>query len=132
LNPVSTATLDGPGTVTANFGFPPISFDFRLSNSGGSSNLEGITVAPGSSGSITVTATLVNGPAQTVTLTCSQANGSPLPSGVSCSPVSGTPPFTTTVTVTVSSSTTPGYYTIQVIGTAGTLTRSTLFTLYVT
>jgi len=132
LNPVSTATLDGPGTITANFGFPPISFDFRLSNSGGSSNLEGITVAPGGSGSITVTATLVNGPAQTVTLTCSQANGSPLPSGVSCSPGSGTPPFTTTLTVTVSSSTTPGYYTIQVIGTAGTLSRSTLFTLYVT
>ena len=108
------------------------SFDFRLYNSGSSSNLGGITVAHGSSGSITITAALVSSPAQTVTLSCSQANGSPLPSGVSCGSASGTPPFATTITVTVSSSVTPGYYTIKVAGTAGSLTRITLFTLRVT
>jgi len=110
----------------------PTGFDFRLYNSGSSSNLGGIAVARGSSGSITITAVLVNGPAQTVTLHCSQANGSPLPSGVSCGTVSGTPPFATALTVTVSSSTAPGYYTIKVTGTAGGLTRITLFTLRVT
>ena len=107
-------------------------FDFRLYNSGSSSNLGGITVARGSSGSITITVSLVNGPAQTVTLSCSQANGSPLPSGVSCSSASGTPPFTRTLTVTVSSSAPPGRYTIKVTGRAGSLTRITLFTLNVT
>lgn len=132
LNPISTATFNGPGTITANFGFPPLSFDFRLSNSGSSLNLGGVTVPRGSSGSVTITIALVNAPAQTVTLSCSQANGSPLPSGVSCSPASGTPPFTTTLTITVASSTAPGYYTIKVIGTAGSLTRSTWFTLNVT
>jgi hypothetical protein len=107
-------------------------FDFRLYNSGSSSNLGGIAVAHRSSGSITITVSLVNGVAQTVTLSCNQANGSPLPSGVSCSSASGIPPFIATLTVTVSSSTTPGYYTIKVTGTAGSLTRITLFTLYVT
>ena len=132
LNPVSTATFNGPGTITANFGFPPNSFDFRLSNSGSSLNLGGVTVPRGSSGSVTVTVALVNGPAQTVTLSCSQANGSPLPSGVSCSPTSGTPPFVTTITVTVSSSTAPGYYAIKVTGTAGSLIRISIFVLNVT
>ena len=131
LSPATIVTVTGIGTVTANFG-NSISFDFRLSNSGGSSNMGGVPVARGSSGSISVTVVLVNGPAQTVTLSCSQASGSPLPSGVSCSPASGTPPFTTTLTITVSSSTAPGYYTIKIIGTAGSLTRSTWFTLNVT
>jgi len=128
--PAATVTVYGAGTVTANFG-SPVSFDFRLSNSEGSSNLGGISVARGSSGSITITVSLVNGPAEPVTLSCSSANG-PLPSGVSCSSASGTPPFTATVTVTVSSSTLPGYYTIKVIGAAGSLTRQTLFILLVT
>lgn len=127
-----TAAFYGSGIIAANFGSAPISFDFRLINSGSSSNLGGITVARGSSGSITISATLVTGPAQAVTLSCTQANGSPLPSGVSCSSASGTPPFTTTLTITVSSSTVPGYYTIEVIEAAGSLTRSTLFTLNVT
>jgi len=127
----ATVTVNGAGTVTANFG-TAVSFDFRLSNSGASSNLGGVTIGRSSSGPISVTVVLVNGPAQTVTLSCSQANGSPLPSGVSCSPASGTPPFTATVTVTVSSSALPGYYTIKATGTAGTLTRTTLFTLVVT
>jgi len=126
----ATVTVNGAGTVTANFG-SPVSFDFRLSNSGASLNMGGVTVARGSSGPISVTVVLVNGPAQAVTLSCSQANGSPLPSGVSCSPASGTPPFTATVTVTVSSSALPGYYTIKLTGTAGGLTRQTLFMLHI-
>ena len=133
LNPISTATFNGPGSIMANFGFPPINFDFRLSNSGSSSNLGGVTIGRGSSGSITITISLVNGPSRTVALSCnSQANGTPLPSGVSCSPASGTPPFGATLTITVSSSTAPGYYSIKVAGTSGSLTRTTIFTLHVT
>jgi len=130
LSPTIQVTMNGPGTVTANFG-SSISFDFRLYNSGNSSNLGGVTVARGSSGSVTIIAVLVNGPAQSVTLSCNLANGSPLPSGVSCSSASGIPPFTRTPTVTVSSSTAPGYYSVEVVGTAGSLTRVTVFTLSV-
>jgi subtilase family serine protease len=107
-------------------------FDFRLYNSGSSSNLGGIAVTRGHSGPITITVALVNGPAQAVTLSCSRASGSPLPSGVSCSSASGTPPFTRTLTVTVSLFAPPGRYTIKVTGTAGSLTRITLFTLNAT
>ena len=107
-------------------------FDFRLYNSGGSSNLGGITIARGSSGSVTITGSLVSGTAQTVTLSCSQANGSALPSGISCGSASGTPSFATSLTVRVSSSAPPGRYTIKVTGAAGSITRITLFTLNVT
>jgi len=125
--------MNGPGTAIANFG-APMNFDFRLSNSGSSSNPGGIAVARKKSGSITITVALVNGPSQTVSLSCSRANGSPLPTGVTCSfnPASGKPLFTSTLTITVTKSATAGYYTIKVTGTAGSLSRITLFTLQVT
>jgi subtilase family serine protease len=108
-------------------------FDFRLSNSGSTLNLGGISVVQGSSGPITITISLVNGPTQTVSLSCSGAAGA-LPTGVSCSfnPASGSPSFTSTLTVFTTLSTPTGYYTIKVTGTAGALSRSTLFVLNVT
>jgi len=59
LGSTSTLTVNGPGTVMANFG-SPVGFDFRLSNSGSSSNVGGIVVARGSLGSIAITVSLVN------------------------------------------------------------------------
>jgi hypothetical protein len=107
-------------------------FDFRLSNSGSSSNLGGIAVTQGALESIRITGSLVNGPAQTVTLTCSGAAGA-LPTGVTCSfnPQSAFPPFTSTLTISTSTSTPVGFYTLKAMGTGGGVTRSTLFILEV-
>lgn len=118
---ISSNNLSGPG-----------GFDFRLYSSVSSSNLGGISVARSSSGSVTITVSLVNGPTQAVTLLCAGATG-PLPSGVSCSfdTVSASPSFTATLTVTVSPSATLGYFTIRVIGIGGGLARIALFTLNV-
>jgi hypothetical protein len=121
--------------IRADVDHDPMSFDFRLYNSGSSSNLGGVSVARGGSGSITVTVTLEKSPAQIVALSCAgTARGDPLPSDVICSfgPGSGSPPFTSTLTIYTSSSTPTGYYTIKVTGTAGSLTRQTLFILLVT
>ena len=126
-----SGSVTGAGTVTATYISP---FDFRLSNSGSTSNLGGISVAQGSSGSITIAVSLVSGSTETVSLSCSGAAGA-LPTGVSCSsfsPGSGSPPFSSTLTVFASSSTPTGYYTLKVTGTAGALSRSTLFVLNVT
>lgn len=109
------------------------SFDFRLSNSGSSSNLGGVVVVPGGAASVAIRVSLVSGLSQTVELSCSSASG-PLPPGVSCSfsPRVGSPTFTSTLRIETSSSTRPGYYTIKVIATAGGITHATLFTLVVT
>lgn len=97
-------------------------FDFSLSNSGG------ITVTQGSSGSNTITATLLSGTTQSVSYTISG-----LPSGAtaSFSPSSGNPTFTSTLTITTASTTVSGTYTITVTGTSGSLTKITAFTLTV-
>jgi len=118
---------------TLSISWNPVSFDYRLYNSGSSSNLGGISVVHGSSGSITISSTLVNGPTRTVTLSCDgTARGDPLPSGVTCSfsLPSGSPSFVSTLTILTSSSTPPGYYTLKVSGTL--LPRQTLFILLVT
>jgi len=117
----------------ANYYSGQAAFDFRVSNSGSNSNAGGITVHQGGSGAIIVTVFLVKGSAQAVTLSCGRANG-PLPTGVSCNftPSSSYPPFNATLTLTTSPATPRGYYTIEAMGTAGGLTRVTLFSLIVT
>jgi len=117
-----------PSSITSNSVSGPAGFDFRLSNSGSTSNAGGITVVHGSSGSITITVSLVNGPAQSVSLICSG-----LPAGASCgfSSPSGSPTFSSTLTISTAGSTPVGYFTIKVIGTGGGLSRSTFFTLRV-
>ena len=116
----------------ANYYSGQAAFDFRMLNSGSNTNAGGITVLHGSSGTLIVTVYLVKGSAHTVTLSCSGSNGT-LPTGVSCNftPGSGYPPFNATLTITTSSATPRGYYTIEAIGTAGALARVTLFTLIV-
>jgi hypothetical protein len=107
-------------------------FDFRLFNSGSNSNVGGIIVARGHSGTITVTVSLVKGSPRTVALSCGIAGG-PLPLGLSCSfaPESGLPSYNATLSLRVSLVTPKGYYAIQAIGTAGNLVRLSLFTLTV-
>ncbi len=98
-------------------------FDFSLSNSGP------IAVAQGSSGSNTITATLVSGSTQLVSLACTSG----LPTGASCmfNPGSGSPTFNSILTVSTSLSTATGSYPVTVTGTGGAVTRTTQFTLMV-
>jgi len=95
-------------------------FYFSLSNSGG------ISVTPGGSGSNTITVTLRSGTTQTVTLS---ASGLPLGATASFIPASGNPTYSSICTITTTSSTPTGSYTVTVTGTAGGITRVTMFTL---
>src|SRR5260370_29697642 len=83
----------------------------------------------GGSASNTISVSLVSGSSQSVGLLCSAG----LPAGATCNfaPVSGTPTFSSQLTISTSSSTSPGLYTITVTGTGGGITHTTQFTLTV-
>ncbi len=102
---------------------PPQAFDFSLSTSPTQQS-----IAPGGSASSTVTVNMVAGPPQSVDLSVSG-----LPAGVSASfnPTSGTLPFTSTLSITVAPSASPGTSTLTIIGTGGGVTRQASFTLTV-
>src|SRR5467141_1679246 len=97
---------------------------FSLTNSGG------ITIPQGSSGSNTITVTLVSGQAQPVTLSCDGG----VPAGAVCSfsPSTGSPTFSTQLTIITQPTTVTGAYTINVAGTSGGQKQSTQFLLTVT
>jgi len=96
---------------------PP--FDYSLSNNGP------LTIQSGSSGTVTITATLTSGTAQSIMLSCV----TPLPSGVNCSsftPSNLTPTFSSDLVITVASGTGTGEVKVQVTGMpAGTTTTAT-------
>src|SRR5437667_69712 len=113
------------GTLANSTLSPASSFDFSLLDSGG------ITVNPGSSGSNTITVTLVSGPTQGVTLSVSG-----FPIGGSATFFDGcmgqptctvSPTRSVTLTITTSSSTSPGVYIITVKGVGGGLTDTSQF-----
>ncbi len=99
-------------------------FDFSLTNSGD------ITVGQGTSGSTTITASLVAGLSQPTSLSCSAG----LPPGTACyfSPASGSPTFSSVLTVSSQPSTPVGSYPITVTGMGGGQTHTTLILLTVT
>jgi len=99
-------------------------FDFSLSNDGD------IAVTQGASGQNSITATAVSGPTEQVDLSCTLG----LPMFASCgfSPSSGNPTFSSTLTVSTTSSTPTGVYTITITGEdQHSHTRTTQFTLTV-
>ena len=98
-------------------------FDFSVSNGGT------IVVVQGGSGSTTISVTLLGGPSTSVGLSCTSG----LPSGASCSflPPSGSATFTSSLTITTSSATPTGSYTVTVIGTGGGISHSTQISLNV-
>jgi len=125
----STAVADGKvflSLATNNklyaFGPAALEFDFSLSSSGG------ISASQGSSGWNTITVTLTSGETQSVILS---ASGLPEGATASFTPSSGNPTFTSNCTISTSSSTPTGSYTVTVYGTGGELTRTTTFTLTV-
>ncbi len=97
--------------------------NFTLANGGNR------TVQKGSSTANTITATLSSGASQSVSFSASG-----FPSGVSgsFSPTACTPTCSATLTMTAQSSAAAGSYPITVTGTAGSLSRTTSFTLSVT
>jgi hypothetical protein len=133
------------GTVTGPNG-APITVQLEFSNaqrncinlpnwSGGSTNdfsisasPAGLTIQQGSSGTSTISTTVVSG-SGTVALTASGA-----PSGVTAtlSPTSVAAGSSSTLTLNVGSAVAPGTYTITVTGTEGSATHSTPVTLTVT
>jgi subtilase family serine protease len=92
------------------------------------SSTTAFSVAQGSSGTATITSTVLNGFNSAITLSTSGA-----PSGVtvSFSPTSITGAGSSTMTVTVANSTAPGKYNIKIVGTSGGTTESVLVTLTV-
>src|SRR5207247_7051491 len=87
---------------------PPPPFDYSLSNNGP------MSITQGSSGTVTITATLTAGSAQPVTLSCSG-----LPSGITCGSFTVNPlppPGTSDSTINVSSSFGAGPHTFMVTG----------------
>jgi hypothetical protein len=113
-------------TITVTVSAP---VDYTLSTSGPA------TVQAGSSGSVSVTATLVSGSREPVTLACLSSS---LPAGASCSfnPQLVTPStsgVTSVLTVQTSSSTPTGSFQVQVVGSPlGASTIAAKFTLTVT
>ena len=118
----TTGTYSGPNVS------PPPAPDFSISASPTS-----LTIQQGSSGTSTITITSINGFNQPVQLSVSGA-----PSGVTATlnPQQVTPPAggstTSTLTVSVAMSATPGSYPLIVTGISGPLTRNTYISLEIT
>jgi len=97
--------------------------DFSISASPSS-----LTVAPGASGSSTISTAVTSGPAQTVSLS---ASGLPAGASASFNPASVTAGGSSSMTVTAGTGTAPGTYTITVTGTGTSATHATTVTLTV-
>ncbi len=102
---------------------PQAQFDFSISVSP-----QQQTVAPGGGTSYGVTVNLVSGTPQSVGLSLSGA-----PAGVSgaFSPTSGTPSFSSTLSITTTSSVSPGTFTLTATGSGGGVTHAATFNLVV-
>src|SRR5881396_3955457 len=118
----------GVSETGGTYGTVGVPFDYSLSNNGP------VSVTQGSSGTVTVTATLTGGTAQPVTLSCSG-----LPSGITCgsftvNPVTPTTAGTTSVlTINVASSVAAGPYSFMVTGSPlGATTTPTTVSVTVT
>ncbi|HKM74947.1 MAG TPA: CFI-box-CTERM domain-containing protein [Candidatus Bathyarchaeia archaeon] len=78
--------------------------------------------------SYTVSVSLISGIAAPVQLSLQNV---PMNVSANLNPLTGTPPFTSTLTVSTSQLTTPGTYTINVVGTSGTQSETSAVTLTV-
>ncbi|TMI08325.1 hypothetical protein E6H34_05730 [Candidatus Bathyarchaeota archaeon] len=98
-------------------------FDFSMANSGS------IVLTEGSSGSNSITVTLVSGQSKAVMLSCDSG----LPAGASCSfnPASGSPTYSSQLTIITLPTTPLGDFTIVVGGTGGGQKHTTQFFLIV-
>lgn len=100
-------------------------FDFSISVSPDSA-----TITQGGSANAIITVSLVTAPAETVTLSSEIAPPTTAVT-VLITPTSGPPTFTANMQVSTTSATAASTYTITIAGTAGSLQRSTSFSLTV-
>lgn len=123
--PVGLDPNKGNNAMSTSFTVTPqAQFDFSISTSPTQQS-----VVPGGSASYAVTVNLVSGTAQSVALSLS----TPPLGGVSVSfaPTSGTPPFSSTLSVTTTSSASPGTITLTISGIGGGASHSAPVTLIV-
>jgi hypothetical protein len=123
--------LAGPNSACVAPPQPQNGFDFSLSSSGG------ITVSQGKSGQNTITVKLTSSSpytshsipsSQLVGLSCS---GLPLGAQFTFATASSYPTFSTTLTISTSTLTPVGSYSITVLGSGGGISHTTSFTLTV-
>lgn len=124
---VASATITITGTSgslhsTATIGLTTATPDFSLTASPAS-----VTVAAGSNGATTLSATAINGFSGTITLSISG-----LPAGVTAGFSAGTTSGTLTLSFIASSSATAGTSTVTVTGTSGGLTHTASIALTIT
>ncbi|KKW45452.1 MAG: Coagulation factor 5/8 type domain protein, partial [Parcubacteria group bacterium GW2011_GWB1_56_8] len=121
---VTSAGVNNVCPVAVSEGGVPLpAFDFTLTNNGNR------TVSQGSSALETITAILASGTSEPVSFT---ASGLPLGASSSFSPTSCNPTCTSFLTLTAAATTPMGDSTVVVTGAAGSVTRTTSFTLTVT
>ena len=121
---VTSAGVNNVCPVAVSEGGVPLpAFDFTLTNNGNR------TVSQGSSALETITAILASGTSEPVSFT---ASGLPLGASSSFSPTSCNPTCTSFLTLTAAATTPMGDSTVVVTGAAGSVTRTTNFTLTVT
>ncbi len=111
------------GSRTFTVAAPP-AFDFDITASPNA-----LPAQPGQTLSAAVNVILKSGAAQPVTLTVS---GQPGGVTASLNPTSGNPPFTSTLTVVLSSTVAPGTYPLTISGSGGGQTDSAIINLLVT
>jgi len=127
----STATYTFSSTSTYNViaFFDPTASPFDFSISASPSNP---SIKPGETGTSTITVTLSSGSTQTVTLSWTAIDTLPSGTTVQLSPASGNPTFTSTLSITLPSTATPGNtYRIKVTGTGGGKTHDVMVTVTV-
>jgi len=123
---VSTTNDPNPGNNFDSYSFSvaaPTPFDFDIAVSPNS-----LTVQPGQTQSATVNVNLKSGTAQAVSLTVS---GQPAGVTAALNPTSGTPTFSSTMTIAVSGTASPGTYTLSLSGSGGGQSHSAPFVLTV-
>jgi hypothetical protein len=129
---ISTITIKGIGggithtatiTLTVTSTAPP---DFTVSASPSAT-----TIGTGTSGNVSITTAISGGFNSAITLTAVGAPSSGVTASVSPSSIAAPGNGTSTLTITVSSFTSPGTYSIMVIGNGGGFNRTTSVTLTV-
>ncbi|MEM3004638.1 MAG: hypothetical protein QXK96_05005, partial [Candidatus Bathyarchaeia archaeon] len=108
-------------TFTFTVGPPAPTFDFSVS-----ANPPSLTIKAGETATLTTTASLVSGSPANTALALS---GLPAGATFSFNPPTGSPTFTSVLTITTTSTVTPGSYVLTITGTSGSLSKTATVTL---
>jgi VCBS repeat-containing protein len=113
-SPSTTAKINGPGSITANFEKVE-QFNFEISITPPTR-----TIKAGESTTFSITVSLLSGATQTVMLSLSGQHNT---MSYNFNPSSGSPTFTSTLTISTTSSTPANTYTLTITGTGGGITK---------